>query len=295
MEGFNFDIDYVKKRSRIKTLFAPFIVLPLIVFITIWAVPHSSDFISDFFEDYSYDISTSSGKNEFITAMDDSIRTKDSNLSENIDFIYSFEEISVDFVRSYTTYLYAYIADNYSHNTAIVLTSLFIAFSFWAYVTILAFNILYFFLIHVPVIVFLLATKRYPSWIYIWNSQITMYLLRLACYFLSLTPNFPSVEKNKGLSIKFPNPKGKDLNRILPIIKWLLVIPHSLILIFLGFLFIPLSFIGYLVTIITGEYPRKIFKFLVGYLRWNYRVFCYANLLSTDEYPQYSLSKSKDS
>ena len=79
-----------------------------------------------------------------------------------------------------------------------------------------------------------------------------------------------------------------EYNRFLPLIKWLLALPHYIVLffVFIGAAFAIL--ISFFATIITGRWPRGLFDFCVGALRWTYRVHAYVFLL-TDRYPPFSL------
>ena len=72
------------------------------------------------------------------------------------------------------------------------------------------------------------------------------------------------------------------------LIKWLLAIPHYIILAFLWIAFIIVSIIAFFAILFTGKYPEDIFKFVIGMNRWSYRVYAYVALM-TDEYPPFRL------
>jgi hypothetical protein len=91
------------------------------------------------------------------------------------------------------------------------------------------------------------------------------------------------------LDIDYPDVK-QDLNRWLPLVKWLLAIPHYIALIVLYIAAIVVIVIDWLAILFTGRYPRGLFDFLVGVGRWNNRVFGYAFVLVTDRYPPFSLA-----
>ncbi len=82
-----------------------------------------------------------------------------------------------------------------------------------------------------------------------------------------------------------------DLNRWLPLVKWLLIIPHVIVLAFLWVAVVILVVVAFFAILLTGHYPRGIFDFNLGVLRWSWRVGYYSySLLGTDKYPPFSLS-----
>lgn len=134
--------------------------------------------------------------------------------------------------------------------------------------------------------------QRYPRWWFDFALELNRFSMRVSAYMLLLTDRYPStVEKQSvRLDLDYPDAK-KDLNRWLPLIKWLLAIPHYIVLLFLiiGVLFATI--IAWFAILFTGKYPKTLFDYVVGVERWSLRVNAYAVLLLTDKYPPFSLDK----
>jgi hypothetical protein len=132
--------------------------------------------------------------------------------------------------------------------------------------------------------------QRYPKWWFDFNLELNRFSTRVCAYVLLLTDIYPStVEKQSvQLDLDYPDAK-KDLNRYLPLVKWFLAIPHYVVLAFLVLAALIATVIAWFAILFTGRYPRDLFDFVVGVARWGLRVAAYAFLLTTDEYPPFSL------
>ena len=109
-------------------------------------------------------------------------------------------------------------------------------------------------------------------------------------YLLLTTDVYPSTDEEQSVHLEADYPDvEKDLNRWLPLIKWLLAIPHYIVLTILGIAALFVLIYVWFVILFTGRYPRGAFDFIVGVSRWSYRVQAYAFLLNTDEYPAFSM------
>jgi hypothetical protein len=142
----------------------------------------------------------------------------------------------------------------------------------------------------VPVVLMLLFRKKYPRWWYDWNLQLTRFSNRIAVYFALMDDRYPSTDEQQSVHLDFPYPDAEhDLSRGLPLIKWLLAIPHYIILIFLTIAAFFAAIVAWFAVLFTGRYPRSVFDFIEGVIRWHNRVGAYAFLLITDQYPPFSL------
>lgn len=141
----------------------------------------------------------------------------------------------------------------------------------------------------VVTVLMLLFQKRYPRWWFDFNLALMRFVNRVAIYFLLLTDKYPSTEDEQNLHLDVPYPDAQRLNRGLPLVKWFLAIPHYFILFFLYIAVFVVTVVAWFAIIFTGRYPRGLFTFVVGVLRWSWRVHAYAILLATDRYPPFSL------
>jgi Domain of unknown function (DUF4389) len=145
-------------------------------------------------------------------------------------------------------------------------------------------------LLVLPVLLMLLFRKKYPRWWYEWNLQLTRFSNRIAAYFALMDDRYPSTDEEQAVHLTFRYPDAmNDLSRGLPLIKWLLAIPHYVVLFFLTIAALFAAIFAWFAILVTGHYPRSMFEFIEGVFRWHNRVAAYAFLLITDRYPPFSL------
>jgi hypothetical protein len=132
--------------------------------------------------------------------------------------------------------------------------------------------------------------QRYPRWWFDFSRELTRFGFRVGAYLLLLTDQYPSTveEQSVHLEIDYPDVEN-DLNRWMPIVKWLLAIPHYIVLCFLAIAAFFAVVFAWFAILATGQYPRALFDFIVGVGRWVLRVDAYVSLLVTDRYPPFSL------
>ena len=142
----------------------------------------------------------------------------------------------------------------------------------------------------VATLLMILFRRRYPRWWFDFALELTRFGARICAYFVLVTDEYPStVEEQKvHLEIDYPDVE-RDLNRWLPLVKWLLAIPHLVVLFFLTVGAFFAVIFAWFAILFTGRFPRGLFDFVVGVGRWGLRVQAYAFLLVTDRYPPFSL------
>jgi hypothetical protein len=145
-------------------------------------------------------------------------------------------------------------------------------------------------LLFLPPLLMLLFREKYPRWWFDWNRELLRFSNRVYAYGLLLSDRYPSTDEQQyvQLEVKYPDAR-EDLNRWLPLVKWFLAIPHYIVLAFLwiGLVFAVIG--AWFAILFTGRYPRGLFDYVVGVMRWGNRVIAYAFLLVTDRYPPFSL------
>ena len=141
-----------------------------------------------------------------------------------------------------------------------------------------------------------LFTKRIPRSLFDMITMSYRYEWRAVSYALFMHEDYPpfdfqpasdddGVEPHTTLAIDYP----EELDRWKPLYKWILAIPHYVVLLFLAIGAVVTTVAGLIMVVITGEYPQGIRDFLVGVYRWALRVEAYVGLL-TDAYPPFRLT-----
>jgi hypothetical protein len=136
----------------------------------------------------------------------------------------------------------------------------------------------------------ILFRKKYPRWWFDWNRELLRFSNRVGLYVALLDDRYPSTDEQQALHLEIVYPDAEnDLARGMPLVKWLLAIPHYIVLFFLYIAAFVSVVIAWFAILFTGRYPRSLFDFVVGVARWHNRVTAYMFILVTDKYPPFSL------
>jgi hypothetical protein len=144
-------------------------------------------------------------------------------------------------------------------------------------------------LLAVPAGLAIVVRQVYPSYVLVFNEALLSLQTRVDAYLVLLTDEYPSIEENDIVSVTFPEVDAKQLNRWLPLIKWLLALPLYLVGIVYFIYATLLTLLGWFSILFTGRYPEVCAEGVVGTIAYWNRVVGYAFLLVTDEYPTFSL------
>ncbi len=132
--------------------------------------------------------------------------------------------------------------------------------------------------------------QKYPRWWFDWNRELLRFSNRVLAYLALMDDRYPSTDEEQSVHLDLPYPDvPRDLNRWLPLVKWLLAIPHYFALLFLGIAAFVAVLVAWFTILFTGRYPRSLFDFVEGVIRWQVRVLAYAIVLTTDRYPPFRL------
>jgi Domain of unknown function (DUF4389) len=146
-------------------------------------------------------------------------------------------------------------------------------------------------LLFLPPLLMILFREKYPRWWFDWNLELLRFVNRVGIYLALMNDRYPSTDEQQSVHLDFAYPDAKqDLNRWLPLVKWLLAIPHYIVLFFLYLAGIVVVIVAWFAILFTGRYPRGIFDYVEGVIRWHNRVVAYAFILITDVYPPFRLA-----
>ncbi|MGD0376649.1 MAG: DUF4389 domain-containing protein [Streptosporangiaceae bacterium] len=137
----------------------------------------------------------------------------------------------------------------------------------------------------------ILFRRKYPRWWFDWNLELQRFSNRVGTYLALMNDQYPSTDEHQWLHLEYVYPDAAgELNRWLPLVKWLLAIPHYIVLFFLDIALVVVVIVTWFAILFTGRYPRGMFDFVEGVIRWHNRVIAYALTLVTDRYPPFRLA-----
>jgi hypothetical protein len=142
-------------------------------------------------------------------------------------------------------------------------------------------------LLFLPPLLMIVFREKYPRWWFDFNRELLRFTNRVGVYFALMDDRYPSTDEQQSVRLELPDPDG--LNRWLPLIKWLLAIPHYIVLFFLWIGAVVAVIVAWFAILFTGRYPRGLFDYVEGVIRWHNRVVGYAFILVTDAYPPFQL------
>jgi len=137
----------------------------------------------------------------------------------------------------------------------------------------------------------ILFRQKYPRWWFDWNLELQRFGNRVSAYLALMDDSYPSTDEHQSVHLDYPYPDAAgELNRWLPLVKWFLAIPHYIVLLFLDIAAVVVVIVVWFAVLFTGRYPRGMFGFVEGVIRWHNRVLGYALVLVTDRYPPFRLA-----
>lgn len=145
-------------------------------------------------------------------------------------------------------------------------------------------------LLFLPPLLMIVFREKYPRWWFEWNLELLRFTNRVGVYLALMDDRYPSTDERQSVHLDFEHP-GTPVNvsRWLPLVKWFLAIPHYIVLAFLDLAALVVLIIAWFAILFTGRYPRGIFDYVEGVIRWHNRVVAYAFILVTDRYPPFRL------
>lgn len=137
----------------------------------------------------------------------------------------------------------------------------------------------------------IVVRQKYPRWWFDWNLELLRFNNRVSVYLSLMDDRYPATDDQQAVHLDYPYPDvPRDLNQWLPLVKWFLAIPHYVVLFFLGIAAVVAVIVAWFAILFTQRYPRGLFDFVEGVLRWSNRVTGYAAVLVTDQYPPFRLA-----
>jgi len=138
----------------------------------------------------------------------------------------------------------------------------------------------------------ILFRQKYPRWWFDWNLELHRFGNRVGAYLALMDDRYPATDQHQSVHLDYPYPDAeRDLNRWLPLVKWLLAFPHYVVLCFLWIAALVVVIVAWFAILFSGRYPRGLFEFVEGVIRWHNRVIAYAWVLVTDRYPPFRLTQ----
>ena len=134
----------------------------------------------------------------------------------------------------------------------------------------------------------ILFRRKYPRWWFDWNLELQRFINRVGVYLSLMDDRYPATDDHQSVHLDYSY--SDHLNRWLPLVKWLLAIPHYIVLFFLDIAAFLILIVAWFAILVTGRYPRGMFEFVEGVIRWHVRVTAYALTLVTDRYPPFRLA-----
>lgn len=137
----------------------------------------------------------------------------------------------------------------------------------------------------------ILFRQKYPRWWFDWNLELLRFANRVGAYLALMDDRYPATDDHQAVHLDYRYPDAaRELNRWLPLVKWFLAIPHYLVLIVLNLAAVAAVVVAWFAILVSGSYPRSLFAFVEGVMRWNSRMIGYAVTLVTDQYPPFRLA-----
>jgi hypothetical protein len=145
-------------------------------------------------------------------------------------------------------------------------------------------------LLVVPTALMILFRQKYPRWWFDFNLELLRFSNRVGVYIALMDDRYPSTDEQQAVRLDFPYPDAvNELNRWMPLVKWFLAIPHYILLAFLYLGAVFAVIFAWFAILFTGRYPRGLFNYVEGVIRWHNRVVGYTVVLVTDRYPPFRL------